>query len=62
MYAKKVDTFNIMLPNLEPTVATDQFLHMGLYMGRKNFLTFVLNLGVGFYSSMGLDTRVSMVI
>ncbi len=50
-----------MLPNLEPTAATDQFvtrfLHAGLYTGLQNFLTFDLNLGVGFYSSMGLYSR-----
>ena len=50
-----------MLPNLEPTAATDQFvtrfLHVGLYTGLQNFLTFVLNLGVGFYSSKGLCSR-----
>ncbi len=50
-----------MLPNLEPTATTDQFvtrfLHVGLYTRLKNFLTFDLNLGVGFYSSMGLYSR-----
>ncbi len=50
-----------MLPNLEPIAAADQFvtrfLHVGLYTGLYNFLTFDLNLGVGFYSSMGLYSR-----
>ncbi len=55
-----------MLPNMEPTTATktDQFgtqlLHMGLYTGLQDFLTSVLNLGVGFYSSMGLYLRASV--
>ncbi len=50
-----------MLPNSEPSAPTDQFvtrfLHVELYTGLQNFLTFDLNLGVGFYSSMGLYSR-----
>ena len=38
------------LPNFEPITATDQFgtrfLHMGLYTGLQDFMTFELNLGM----------------
>ena len=54
-----------MLPNLEPTPATDQFgpwfLHMGLYTGLQNFLTFVLNLLGMAFTGIWNYTCISMV-